>query len=327
MAASPPVVSVVLPSYNHEHYVEAAVTSVLSQSFNDLELIAWDDGSSDGSLDRLRSLADTDPRLRVRTHDGNANHGLARTLRAAVEESTGSHLAVIASDDRWLPQRLERMLELMPGRDAVYALAYVIDEKGDRTGATYGRAPDQPDLFEQLLLQNVIPAPCVLMTRAAYDAVGGYDLDAPYEDLHLMVRLAGGGRFGFLPEPVADYRISSSGLHQETERRAGRFAAIARTLAGIDPQSLPAEQQRRRLADLVAAWQWMTAWEEPGAAFPSSARGASDVPRLVSAWQLLLPETCTRDRQLALVRALGRRDPVAAARVLATLVRRRRALS
>ena len=323
MAASPPLVSVVLPSYNHSRYVADAVRSVLTQTTTDLELIAWDDGSSDDSVGQLLALAAADQRLRVRSHEGGANHGLARTLRAAVDESRGTYLAVIASDDRWLPQRLERMLAQMDTRDAVYAPAFVIDEDGVRTGATYGRPHVESDLFAQLLVQNVIPAPCVLMTRAAYEDVGGYDPDAPYEDLHLMVRLASRGRFGFLAEPLAEYRVSAAGLHQVTEQRAGRFAAVGQTLAGIDPQRVPEGPQRSLLGDLVSAWQWLAAWEDPKRSFPTVSRGTQHVPRLVRAWWPYLPETCTRGRHRALVAALAGRNPLAACRLLSVLVSRR----
>ena len=293
MAASPPLVSVVLPSYNHGRYVADAVRSVLTQTMTDLELIAWDDGSSDDSLEQLFALAKADPRMRVHSHEGGTNRGLTRTLRAAIDEARGSYLAVIASDDRWLPQRLEGMLTMMDGRDAVYCPAFVIDENGVRTGVTYGRPHVGRDLFSQLLVQNVIPAPCVLMTRVAYDDVGGYDSDALYEDLHLMVRLASRGRFGFVPEPLADYRVSARGLHQETEREAGRFAAIAGTLELIDPLALPPGAPRQQLSQMVAAWQH------------------------------LLPPGCDRTRQRAMLLALAARNPIAGAKALAMVLRRR----
>lgn len=111
MAEVLPVVSVIIPSYNHARYVRDAVRSVADQireGFS-LELIVIDDGSKDGSVELLRGLQQSgefDFKLVVKD-----NEGLCRTLNRAVREhSTGQYISVIASDDMWEPGKLARQL-------------------------------------------------------------------------------------------------------------------------------------------------------------------------------------------------------------------------
>ena len=96
---SMPLVSVLLPVYNHSRYVAEAVTSVRQQTYSHLELIAWDDGSSDDSWEQLVVAAGDDPRIRTFRHPRSANRGLNATLRAALAEASGVYIAILASDD------------------------------------------------------------------------------------------------------------------------------------------------------------------------------------------------------------------------------------
>ena len=98
-----PLVSVVVPSFNHAPYVEAMARSVLDQGVDDLELIVADDGSIDGSLEILERLAASDSRVRVLRHPGGLHRGRLPTLLLGIGEATGRFIAVLGSDDRWLP--------------------------------------------------------------------------------------------------------------------------------------------------------------------------------------------------------------------------------
>ena len=115
------LVSVIMPVYNARDFLCASIDSVLSQTHRKLELIAVDDGSSDGSLDLLTELASCDPRLRVICLP--ANGGVAAARNAGLAAATGSHVAFLDSDDRWHPRKLEWQLAqmLQTGAQITYA--------------------------------------------------------------------------------------------------------------------------------------------------------------------------------------------------------------
>ena len=104
--AATPLVSVLMPAYNHEAYVRAAVESVLGQAYPELELIVIDDASQDGTWEVLQSLKDA--RLRLKRHE--ANQGAHATLNEALGMAQGEYVAIINSDDVFATNRIDRML-------------------------------------------------------------------------------------------------------------------------------------------------------------------------------------------------------------------------
>lgn len=102
-----PLVSVVIPSYNHRRFIRGAVDSVLKQSHQNLELVVIDDGSSDGSPELLRELYGSDPRVQIRARE---NRGAHATLNEAIKLARGEFIAILNSDDLYMPTRIERMI-------------------------------------------------------------------------------------------------------------------------------------------------------------------------------------------------------------------------
>src|ERR1700738_1139741 len=98
-------VSVVLPVYNHERFVTAAIESVLAQSVQPREIICIDDGSSDGSAQAVQDIASRTSRVRCWTR---ANQGAHRTINEGVRAATSGYVAILNSDDIFHPRRLER---------------------------------------------------------------------------------------------------------------------------------------------------------------------------------------------------------------------------
>lgn len=103
---SSPLVSVLMPAYNHAPYVRAAVESVLGQTYGNLELIAIDDASHDGTWEVLQSFKDA--RLRLKRHE--VNQGAHATLNEALEMAEGEYIAIINSDDVFATNRIDRLL-------------------------------------------------------------------------------------------------------------------------------------------------------------------------------------------------------------------------
>lgn len=250
-----PEFSVIVASYNHAPYVAEAVGSALAQCQVDLEVVAVDDGSSDGSMDVLQELAAGDARLRVHQHPEGANLGAHRTVRRAVELSRGRFLAFLDSDDRWLPGRLARQAgPLRLGAALVYGNARVIDAAGRPLAQERGR-PMRGRPLETLLWSNPVPFPTACFPRQAYEAVGGYSTDAVYDDLHLWLRLATRGPVVHVDQFLADYRVVPGSMDQGiTHRRQdlrGYGEAVHRLASW---PGLPAD-------DRMLVESWSRCWE------------------------------------------------------------------
>ncbi|MDX2098790.1 MAG: glycosyltransferase family 2 protein, partial [Leptolyngbyaceae cyanobacterium bins.59] len=101
-----PKVSVVLPVYNVQSYIQQTVTSVLNQTYSDFELLIVDDGSTDRSIEFCRQC--TDPRLRILSQQ---NRGLAGARNTGIRHATGEYIALLDGDDLWHPEKLERHVQ------------------------------------------------------------------------------------------------------------------------------------------------------------------------------------------------------------------------
>jgi hypothetical protein len=146
---APPLVSVLMPAYNHAPYVRAAVESVLGQTYGNLELIAIDDASSDATWEVLQSF--TDARLRLYRHE--ANRGAHATLNEALALAKGEFIAVINSDDVYYPERLQRAVSSLMGNrglGACFSRYDFIDEAGSVVRDSETLASDFPDAARDL---------------------------------------------------------------------------------------------------------------------------------------------------------------------------------
>ncbi len=114
-SALSPVISVVLPVYNTERFISAAIRSILDQSFRDFELIVIDDGSTDGTLGILKEFQYLDSRIILISRE---NRGIAQTLNEGIRMASGSWIAIMNADDIALPNRFERQLHWIGQTDA-----------------------------------------------------------------------------------------------------------------------------------------------------------------------------------------------------------------
>ena len=106
-------VSVVVPLYNTEKYIEECISSVLDQTLRDLEVLVVDDGSRDRSVEIVEEIARRDKRVRLLRHPGGVNLGVSRTRRLGITEASGEYIAYLDADDAFEPTKLERQVSLM----------------------------------------------------------------------------------------------------------------------------------------------------------------------------------------------------------------------
>lgn len=214
-----PRVSVVIPAYNHERFIEAAVDSVLGQGHADLELLVIDDGSTDRTGELLRAY--DDPRLLYHFQE---NQDAYNTINRGLGMARGDYVAILNSDDVYHPNRLERLLGFCEetGVACVFTDVTPIDDQGrEFTDPAFGwnvwhqknRAfyRDCGDLYTAFLKGNfMVTTSNIFMTRAAMEKVGKFCSLRYLHDYDYIFRmmLAHPGKVRYLDqEPLLSYRI------------------------------------------------------------------------------------------------------------------------
>jgi glycosyltransferase involved in cell wall biosynthesis len=216
MTERAPHVSVVMPVYNCAEFLPAAVESVLGQSYGDFELIAVDDGSTDGSLGILRGYEGRDSRVRILSR---ANTGIVRALNDGLAIARGELIARMDGDDISLPGRLERQVWFMEQNPDCVA-AGTDAEWIDTEGLPFQRIKNprgHEEIVAALLEGNggAMVHPTCIFRREAIEKVGGYsrELSRWGEDLDLFLRLSEIGRLANQGEMLFQYRLRPGSIN------------------------------------------------------------------------------------------------------------------
>ena len=214
---TPPVVSVVVPAYNHELYIADCISSILDQNYPNIDLIVINDGSTDGTDQKIRELFQKDP-SRFR-YVSNANKGLIKTLNTGLKLSHGKYFCEVASDDMLLPESIKKrvdFLETSPTIDVVFADKYLLDGTS-RTNILLSKGKEKYYCNSEYTVQNLIEGKARIqfasgMFRKSFvDKLGGFDEAFRfYEDIAMQYQLAIHAKIGYLDEPVMYYRKHSN---------------------------------------------------------------------------------------------------------------------
>ena len=200
------MISVILPVFNRANTLPRCIESVRAQTFADWELIAVDDGSSDDSVRVIESIGD--PRIRVLRHDGNRGPGAARNT--AIGAARREHLALIDSDDEWLPTKLERQVaRLQSGDCEMCGCEYWLVANGTEI---HVRLPAPASWAEELHTKCELGnGTTLVLRRDCVERAGLLDERLRvYEDWDWMLRLVQRFRFSVVAEPLA--RVHAGGL-------------------------------------------------------------------------------------------------------------------
>lgn len=212
------LVSVIIPSFNHEAFVGNAVESVLRQTHTELELIIVDDGSSDRSCRYFRRLKD----IRVRLFE-NENMGAHAAINFGLAQANGNWLAILNSDDIYHVNRIETVLDRLRSQRCHFGASWIelIDGRDRVIGVKRGwethlpswapPAAESSDFVENLQVTNFISTTSnMLFSREVYEQVGGMRNLRFVHDWDFSLRVA--ERFSCLlvPQPLVKYRIHSA---------------------------------------------------------------------------------------------------------------------
>lgn len=220
-----PAVSILLPVYNAEKYLKAAMDSLLSQAFTDFELIIVNDGSTDGSEEIALSYSDK----RIVYLKNESNKGLIYTLNRGIESAKGRYVARMDADDICLPTRLQKQvewLEMNPETSVVGCHVSFIDDKGFVTGEWEEdlKTATSEDIKRKMVWENCIAHPAV-MTRSQILKRYRYRQDQKNtEDYDLWLRmLADGLKMEKVPEKLLLYRAHDASITGSILRKSNPF--------------------------------------------------------------------------------------------------------
>ncbi|MGI9479391.1 MAG: glycosyltransferase family 2 protein [Hyphomicrobiaceae bacterium] len=240
-------VSVVIPLYQTEVYIEQALRSVLAQTFTDFEVLVIDDGSHDRGPQIARDISD--PRVRVISQE---NRGLAGARNTGIRLANGEFVALLDADDLWEPRKLElhvAQLDRDPAIDVSFSASRLIDETGEDIGLVQrpmGGPLEAADFFCRNPVGNG-SAPVLRMTaleRIAFEDEGlgrvcWFDENfRQSEDIECWVRLVAGAgcRFGYVDEALTLYRVNSGGLSANVDKQLATWRKFRDKVAVYAPE-------------------------------------------------------------------------------------------
>ena len=301
-----PRVSVVMSVHDCERYLRAAIESVLTQTFEDFELIVIDDGSTDGSAAILGSV--TDPRVRLISNARNL--GLASSLNRGVGAARGEFIARLDADDIAMPDRLARQLAFMDANPHVALLgSWYVEISEDGEPLARRRLPTEHwDLRWHLCVTCPFVHSAVLWRRSMVaERVGGFDETIVYgEDYDLWRRLAARLPVATLPAYLIQHRLHPASM---TSAHAGRARAGVRMriesaarLLGWPADDGANEARLRRLYELLVS----TPRQPPGRQWLHDARELLRLHAAFVATERVPPRDAARQRR-AIVAGLVRR--------------------
>ncbi len=244
-------VSGIIATYNRAAFIAQAVDSVLGQTYQNVELIVVDDGSTDNTREVLAGYGG---RLRYIYQD---QRGRSLARNTGIRSASGDYIAFLDSDDIWLPQKLEKQLSVLesnPSLGLVHCLTEVIDEQGRRLEkettkwrALYEMALRRGYTYEAMSLECVMYLSSVMVRRECFDSVGLFDASIPaFEDWDWYLRFALQYEVAIVTEPLVLFRVhrANTPMHEFTE---GRIKTCLKHLALLDThERLPFGDKARR---------------------------------------------------------------------------------
>ncbi|WP_019002908.1 glycosyltransferase family 2 protein [Succinimonas amylolytica] len=264
--ADNPLVSVVIPSYNHGKYIKETINSIINQTYRNIELLIMDDGSVDESNERILEIqGDCISRFVNFYYERKHNEGTCETLNKLIKHSKGDYIFIIASDDLAKPTLIEKEVSFLNNiNNSEYSLVVfdnlIIDSNGvecywgvgrkcvyskeEASFLTFGDFLQQrrgfdfsSDLFgryELLHRGNHVPNG-YLIRRSIFDIVGLFNKEAPLEDYYIMLQISKYALFKFFKEPLFCYRWHDSNTiknHRRIREMDSRTRMVEKDILG-----------------------------------------------------------------------------------------------
>ncbi len=244
---SKPLVSVIIPAYNHENYVQNTINSIIDQTYKNIELIVIDDGSKDSTWQKIQEMKDKcDERFSYVHFETKQNEGTCKTLNKLLSLANGEYIYLIASDDMAKPKAIELEVEFLE-KNPDYALAVgnneIIDSNDvvcyfdkkqnliyDKKKAlfhtyvaflqnrkTFRFISSDFGTYKTLYSNNYIPNG-YLIRKSIFDKIGYFTPEAPLEDWWLMLQISKYAKMKYIDEVLFLYRWHQTNTMKNSDK-------------------------------------------------------------------------------------------------------------
>jgi glycosyltransferase involved in cell wall biosynthesis len=218
-----PLVTIIASCYNQDNFVIESLDSIKAQTYPNIELIIWDDCSTDNSVKTIDAWIENN-HINCKFIRHNENKGICKSLNEAFGNAKGKYLQLIALDDILLQDKIERHVEILEKTDETIALvfsdAYLIDKDGNLKNNYFLESYrsnlelNSGNFMNELLIGNFIPAMSVLYKIDIINQVGLWDEKLHYEDYDMLLRLANKYDFILDKQMTVKYRLHDTNLHK-----------------------------------------------------------------------------------------------------------------
>ncbi len=215
-----PKVSVIIRTYNRAHLIERAIKSVLNQSFRDFEIIVVNDGSTDDTKEKVEKLAAKDSRIKLFTQNQSGGK-VGQVTNFGLKHSHGRYIAILDTDDEWLPSKLEKQVKLLESADShiglVTCCGLLVNPNG--TQKELSLPPRSRPFLESILRRSFFHPSSILIKKEVLDSVGPYDENYQImDDWDMFLRIAQKYEYDFVNESLYKYHI-----HQTNTSYGGNY--------------------------------------------------------------------------------------------------------
>ena len=217
-----PLVTVVCLSYNHRPFIREAVGSVLAQTYPNIQIILIDDGSTDGSVHELETIAQNHGGIELISLKQNV--GNCRAFNIAFAKAKGEYVIDFATDDVMMPNRIEEQVNLFKTLDDTYGAVFTDASYIDEDGSFLYHHNDyllrkklittipQGNVYPFVIARYFISSPTMMIRKGVLDEMGGYDEQLAYEDFDLWIRSSRNYRYAFLDKVLTKVRRRRSSM-------------------------------------------------------------------------------------------------------------------
>jgi alpha-1,3-rhamnosyltransferase len=219
-----PLVSVIVPAYNHELYIEEALQSVIDQTYKNIELIIINDGSKDQTAVIIKEFITKNRKYNINFID-KENEGVCKTMNKGLEIANGEYIAFIASDDVWINIKVEQQVIFMEnnkniGMVSSDAFFLDFDRKTDIKWSEYKsdltsyfiNGIQNCNMYDTLLVRPLICAVTVMIRKDICKALNYFDEQLNAEDTDMWLRVARSYPVGYIEIPLVYYRLHNKNI-------------------------------------------------------------------------------------------------------------------
>jgi glycosyltransferase involved in cell wall biosynthesis len=238
-----PLVSILIPAYNHENFVVQCLNSALADPYPNKELVIIDDGSSDGTGAKIAAWTAKHGAAIKTDYVSRPNRGIAATLNELAQRANGEFLRLGASDDYFLPGGLQAQVDYLqahPRKLAVIGDSVVVGKEGETLHASAlsdlrrvkkaGYLSDD-GIRREVVSRWAVGGPVTMIRKKAFESIGRWCEDLRIDDWSLFLRLVATDGLGFIDVKVSAYRIHGNNISwtHDTTARIANLGDAAKT--------------------------------------------------------------------------------------------------